>query len=79
MLTTTSPALAGFHGRLIGTQDVDYDEARAVYNAMIDKRPGIIARPATLEDIAKVIALARDQDLPLAIRGAGHNGAGLAT
>jgi FAD/FMN-containing dehydrogenase len=79
MLTTTSPALAGFQGRLIGAQDVDYDDARAVYNAMIDKRPGMITRPATLEDIAKVIALGRDQDLPLAIRGGGHNGAGLGT
>ena len=79
MLTTTTPALAGFQGRLVGTQDIDYDDARAVYNAMIDKRPGIIARPATLDDIAKVIALARDEDLPLAIRGGGHNGAGLGT
>ena len=79
MLTTTSPALAGFQGRLIGTQDVDYDEARAVYNAMIDKRPGMIARPSTLEDIAKIVAYARDEDVPLAIRGGGHNGAGLGT
>jgi FAD/FMN-containing dehydrogenase len=79
MLTTTSAALAGFQGRLIGAQDADYDDARAVYNAMIDKRPGMIARPATLEDIAKIVALGRDQDLPLAIRGGGHNGAGLGT
>jgi FAD/FMN-containing dehydrogenase len=79
MLTTRSPALAGFQGRLIGAQDADYDDARAVYNAMIDKRPGMIARPATLEDIAKIVALGRDQDLPLAIRGGGHNGAGLGT
>jgi FAD/FMN-containing dehydrogenase len=79
MLTTTSPALAGFQGRLIGAQDADYDDARAVYNAMIDKRPGMIARPTTLEDIAKIVALGRDQDLPLAIRGGGHNGAGLGT
>jgi hypothetical protein len=79
MLTTTSPALAGFQGRLIGTKDVDYDEARAVYNAMIDKRPGMIARPSTLEDIAKIVAYARDEDVPLAVRGGGHNGAGLGT
>ncbi len=79
MITTTSPALAGFQGRLIGTQDADYDDARAVYNAMIDKRPGVISRPETLEDIAKAIAYARDQDAPLAIRGGGHNGAGLGT
>jgi FAD/FMN-containing dehydrogenase len=79
MLTTTSAALAGFQGRLIGAQDADYDDARAVYNAMIDKRPGMIARPATLEDIAKIVALGRDQDLRLAIRGGGHNGAGLGT
>jgi len=81
----TSPAqaarteLAGFQGELIGPEDANYDAARAVYNAMIDKRPGMIARPPTLEDIAKIVALGRDQDLPLAIRGGGHNGAGLGT
>ncbi|HEY7692074.1 MAG TPA: FAD-binding oxidoreductase [Gaiellaceae bacterium] len=85
MSTVTTPAdaaraeLAGFEGSLIGPQDSDYEEARAVYNAMIDRRPALIARCATLGDVSRTIAFARDHDLLLAIRGGGHNGAGLGT
>ena len=71
--------LAGFEGRLIAPEDGDYDEARKVYNAMIDRRPALIARCAGPDDVARAIGLAREHDLPLAIRGGGHNGAGLGT
>lgn len=81
--TTTAQAardeLAGFGGQLIGPEDPDYDEARAVYNAMIDKRPALIARCAGPDDVATTVAFARDRDLLLAVRGGGHNGAGLGT
>jgi FAD/FMN-containing dehydrogenase len=83
--TFTTPAqaarmeLSGFQGRLIGPDDPEYDEARKVYNAMIDKRPALLAYCAGPDDIARVIAFAREHDLLLAVRGGGHNGAGLGT
>jgi FAD binding domain/Berberine and berberine like len=71
--------LSDFRGALIGPQDGQYEQARKVYNAMIDKRPGLIARCATPGDVAQVVRFARDRDQLLAIRGGGHNGAGLGT
>src|SRR6266566_2888493 len=67
----------GFEGALIGPADAGYDEARALFNAMIDKRPALIARCGSAEDVARVIGLAREHGYPLAIRGGGHNGGGL--
>ncbi len=69
--------LTGFDGRLIGPGDPEYDADRAVFNAMIDKHPALIAHCTGPADVAKGIAFAREHDLPLAIRGGGHNGAGL--
>jgi FAD/FMN-containing dehydrogenase len=66
-----------FGGQLIGPADTEYEEARALFNAMIDKRPALIARCANPDDVASAIAFARSHDLPLAIRGAAHNGGGL--
>jgi FAD/FMN-containing dehydrogenase len=67
----------GFAGELIGPGDSDYDTARALFNAMIDKRPAVIARCSSAADVARVVGFARAQDLPLAVRGGGHNGGGL--
>jgi hypothetical protein len=83
--TTTSPASAArqemkaFCGPLIGPEDVDYDQARRVYNAMIEKRPALIARCTNAEDVSGAVTFAHNHDLLVAIRGGGHNGAGLGT
>ena len=85
MSTTITPAdaarqeLSGFNGQLIGPKDQEYEEARKVFNAMIDRRPGLIARCLTADDVAAVVCFARDHGLLLAIRGGGHNGPGLGT
>src|SRR5204862_121429 len=71
--------LVGFRGRLIGPEDTGYDEARKIYNAMIDRRPALIARCADADEVARVVGFARDSGLLLAVRGGGHNGAGLGT
>ena len=76
-LDSARTELASFGQRLIGPEDPRYDEARALFNAMIDKRPALIAQCATAEDVAAAIRFAREHDLPLAVRGGGHNGAGL--
>jgi FAD/FMN-containing dehydrogenase len=85
MSTTITPAdaarqeLSGFKGRLIGPSDGDYEDARAVFNAMIDRRPELIARPADVNEVASLVGFARDHGLLLAVRGGGHNGPGLGT
>ena len=71
--------LGTFTGELIGPDDSTYDEARAVYNAMIDRRPALIARCATPEDVSGAIRFGRERGLRIAVRGGGHNGAGLGT
>jgi FAD/FMN-containing dehydrogenase len=79
-ITTAEAArqeLREFKGQLVAPGDSAYDEARTVYNAMIDRRPALVARCTSAEDVSYVIGFARDHGLPLAVRGGGHHGAGL--
>jgi FAD/FMN-containing dehydrogenase len=66
----------GFKGELILPGDAAYESARKIWNAMIDKRPGVIARCAGTPDIVRAVNFARDNRLLLAVRGGGHNIAG---
>ncbi len=65
-----------FHGQLLRGGDAGYEEARQIWNAMIDRRPALIARCADVADVMKAVALAREHALLVAVRGGGHNIAG---
>jgi FAD/FMN-containing dehydrogenase len=64
-------------GDVIQRSDDRYDEARRLYNGMIDKRPLLIARCANVADVIAAVNFGREQGLLIAIRGGGHNGPGL--
>lgn len=66
-------------GKLIQPEDPTYNDARALYNAMIDKRPRLIARCSDVADVISAVNFGRDNDMRIAIRGGGHNGPGLAS
>ena len=66
-------------GRVIGPDDTGYDEARAVFYGAADSRPAVIVKVATAADVARVVQLARETGLELAVRSGGHSGAGHST
>jgi FAD/FMN-containing dehydrogenase len=84
MASTLSPdrlhALSScFRGDLIHPESDSYDSARRVWNGMIDKRPAAILRCKSIADVQGAVRFARENELPIAIRGGGHNAAGLGT
>lgn len=74
-------AINSFKNKLVGSivlpSDTTYKETRKVYNAMIDKQPGVFAMCENTADVIASVNFGRDNDLLVAIRGGGHNGAGL--
>jgi FAD/FMN-containing dehydrogenase len=68
---------AGFRGRMIGSDHSDYDSARKLYNAMIDKRPRLIAQCVDAADVIAAVNVAREAGLDVAVRCGAHNGPGL--
>jgi FAD/FMN-containing dehydrogenase len=76
-LTSSQPTLdTNFAGELIRPGDPGYDEARKLFNGMIDKRPALIARCTRARDVQTALAHAREHDLEVAVRGGGHSAAG---
>ena len=79
MSTTTQPRVdlprlrLEFAGEVIGPCDAGYDEARKVFMPAIDKRPAAIVRPVDDAAVASVVALARESEVELAVRGGGHS------
>ncbi|MFC8433820.1 FAD-binding oxidoreductase [Streptomyces sp. NPDC057253] len=65
-------------GDVLAPEDPGYDEARTVFNSMIDRRPAAIAQCVNEDDVVRAIRFARDLDLPIAVRGGGHSVAGMA-
>jgi FAD/FMN-containing dehydrogenase len=66
-------------GDVVTPDDAGYEDARKVYNAMIDRRPGVVVRPANVEDVIAAVNFARESSLDLAVRGGGHSVPGFGT
>jgi FAD/FMN-containing dehydrogenase len=81
-MTVTDPASAlreRFSGQVLLPGEPGYDEAREVFNALIDRRPAVIARCTSTADVVAAVEVARDHRLVVAVRGGGHSVAGLST
>ncbi|MFJ6087210.1 FAD-binding oxidoreductase [Streptomyces sp. NPDC092369] len=80
--STAGAALTALREDLVGDvfapEDPGYDEARTVFNSMIDRRPAVIAQCVTGDDVVRAVRFGRELDLPIAVRGGGHSVAGMA-
>jgi FAD/FMN-containing dehydrogenase len=76
---TVQDLRSALRGSLVLPDDAAYDEARSVWNGMIDRRPALIARCAGTSDVIAAIGFARSEGLTVAVRGGAHNVAGNAT
>jgi FAD/FMN-containing dehydrogenase len=78
MTVPTTMQIPRFRGDVIAPDHDEYDDARAVWNGTVDRRPRLIARCSGTADVAAAVRFARDRDLEIAVRGGGHNVAGTA-
>ena len=69
----------GFDGSVVVPEDPDYDAARIVWNGMIDRRPAVVARCSSVNDVVSALRFARQHDLMVAVRGGGHSVGGFST
>jgi FAD/FMN-containing dehydrogenase len=77
-MTATSLTTIKLDGQLLLPGDAGYDDARTVWNGMIDRRPRMIIRAATVDDVVTAVRTARDLDLEIGVRCGGHNAMGFA-
>jgi FAD/FMN-containing dehydrogenase len=77
--TAVQELASHLRGMLLRPSDAGYEQARQVYNAMIDKHPALIVRCVDAADVIAAVNFAREHNLTLAVRGGGHNGPGLGT
>ena len=70
---------ARLRGEVVRRADDEYDQARRVWNAIVDRRPALIVRPREVADVIQTVDFARTHDVPLAVRGGGHSPAGYGT
>ena len=68
-----------FSGQIIRRDDPGYDEARVVWNGMIDRYPELVVRPENADDVATAVLFGREEELPIAVRSGGHSIPGLST
>ena len=78
MTALATMQIPGFRGDVIAPDHDGYDDARAVWNGTVDRRPRLIARCSGTADVAAAVRFARDRDLEIAVRSGGHNVAGTA-
>jgi FAD/FMN-containing dehydrogenase len=84
-MVETSTALQAHHldqlrrscAEVIAPEDAGYDDARRLWNAIHDRRPAVIARPSTAEEVATAVRFAREHDLEITVRSGGHSASGL--
>jgi len=77
-MTTTTITPSKLDGQLLLSGDAGYDESRTVWNGMIDRRPRMIVRAASVDDVVTAVRTAREVDLEIGVRCGGHSGMGFA-
>ena len=80
LTTTQLEALRrSFAGEIVTPASSEYDDARRVWNATFDRRPAVVVRPTSVDDVVAAVRFGREQDLEIAVRGGGHSAVGHST